>query len=221
MEPNYAPATGMDRIALFIVPQEMIIQDITVAMDRRERWFVTQIGMGRTAQHTVCLRTAIGTVIIIVTKSMAANSVIAIGLEPSALSSVYHAMIHMGTTTAIKSTAVRFAWRTGSELNAERIAKLRTTHEDTTAVMLRMEPRYVTRIGLDQTVQYTVHREMIRRGIMNVILAMETRYATGVGLAPVVQRIVCRTMTPRGIMIVGRPMVVRFVIQRGMAVTAQ
>jgi len=123
MEPNYAPATGMDRIALFIAPQEMIMQDITVAIHRRARWFVTQTGTRRAAQHTVCLRTAIGTVITTVTRSMAANSVITIGLESSALSSVYHAMIHAGTTSAIKSTAVRFVWRTGSELSAERIAK--------------------------------------------------------------------------------------------------
>lgn len=79
--------------------------------------------MGRTAQHTVSLRTAIGTVIITVTRSMAANSVIAIGMEPIALSSVYPTMIRAGTTSAIKSTAIRFVWRTGSEPSVERIAK--------------------------------------------------------------------------------------------------
>lgn len=123
MGPNYAPATGMDRIALFIVLPEMIMQGITVANHRRERQFVTQIGLGRTAQHTVCLRTVTGMVITTVTRSMAAKSVMAIGMAPSALSCVYHAMIRTGTTSAIKSTAVRFVWRTGSEPNAERLAK--------------------------------------------------------------------------------------------------
>jgi len=109
MEPNYAPETGMERIAPFIARQEMIIQVITVATHRRDKWFVTQTGTGRTAQHTVSLRTAIGTVITTVTRSMAANSVITIGLDPSVLSSVFHAMIHAGTSSAKKSTEVRYA----------------------------------------------------------------------------------------------------------------
>ena len=79
--------------------------------------------MARTAQHTACLKTTISMAITTVTRLMAANSVMAIGMEPSALSCVYHAMIRVGTTSAIISTAVRFVWRTGLEPNAERIAK--------------------------------------------------------------------------------------------------
>ena len=186
MEANYAPATGMDRNAPFIAPQEMIMLAIILAIHTQDRSFAIRAGMGKTAQHTVFLKTAIGLFITTAARLMAVNSVIATGMESYALSSARHTMTRTGITSAITLMAVRFVWTIGLDPSAKRIAKQPTTHKGTSTVVSTMGPRYVTKTGLAQTARLTVNHEMILMDIIHAILAMVAKNATRVGLVPTV-----------------------------------
>ena len=169
----FVPETGMVQNALYSVLPEMIVVATSLAIQIRDKRFVTETGMEKVVAASAFLKAVICLVTTNATRLMVENSAITTGMDLDARCFVALAMARVGITCAIQGMAEKFVWTTGLGLSARRTANRPTTVKGTMLAESTMEVRCATKVGLDQTALCTAYQGMTRMDIISVIPLME------------------------------------------------